>query len=113
LESGYISAICSAISELVTPQLPQSAQQAVEHADGVQTPSIQTKREKAFHDILGLVMACLSSEAYIEATGSWIAMAYRIWLDHCPAEMNPTTQQWRGLFSGLQVGKEKVSRHRN
>ncbi|KAG0156380.1 hypothetical protein PDIDSM_3558 [Penicillium digitatum] len=34
---------------------------------------------------------------------SWIAMAYRIWLDHCPIEMNPTTKDWRGLFSGLQV----------
>lgn len=49
-------------------------------------------------------MASLSCEAYVGASGSWIAMAYRIWLDHCPAEMNFTTKDWRGLFSGLQVG---------
>jgi hypothetical protein len=59
---------------------------------------------KAFHNILGLIMASLSSEAYVDATGSWIAMAYRLWLDHCPSEMDETTaQDWSGLFSGLQV----------
>ena len=68
---------------------------------------------KAFHNILGLIMACLSSEAYIDSTGSWIAMAYRLWLDHCPSEMDSrTTQDWRGLFSGLQV-KQSLSPSRN
>jgi hypothetical protein len=95
----------SAIAELVTPGLQPSSMQLLEHKDEQQNLSPQSKREKAFHDILGLIMASLSCEAYVGASGSWIAMAYRIWLDHCPAEMNSTTKDWRGLFSGLQVGQ--------
>ncbi|KOS47128.1 hypothetical protein ACN38_g1973 [Penicillium nordicum] len=102
LDSGYFAAMYSAIAELVTPSLHPSSLQG-EQKDEEQNISPQAKREKAFHDILGLVMASLSCEAYVGATGSWIAMAYRIWLDHCPAEMNSTTKDWRALFSGLQV----------
>lgn len=104
LDSGYFAAMYSAIAELVTPSLHPSSLQVLEQKDEEQNISPQAKREKAFHDILGLIMASLSCEAYVGATGSWIAMAYRIWLDHCPAEMNPTTKDWRALFSGLQVG---------
>ncbi|CAI7584131.1 unnamed protein product [Penicillium viridicatum] len=100
LDSGYFAAMYSAIAELVTPSLHPSS---LEQKDEEQNISQQAKREKAFHDILGLVMASLSCEAYVCATGSWIAMAYRIWLDHCPAQMNSTTKDWRALFSGLQV----------
>lgn len=100
--SGYFAATCCAISELVTPALyhipTHNAQWGEER-----NVSQQAKRESAFRNILGLIMASLSSEAYIDATGSWIAMAYRIWLDYCPADLNTTTQDWRGLFSGLQV----------
>ncbi|KAJ9485441.1 hypothetical protein VN97_g7908 [Penicillium thymicola] len=103
LDSGYFAAMYSAIAELVTPSLHPSSLQVLEQKDEEQNISPQAKREKAFHDILGLVMASLSCEAYIGATGSWIAMAYRIWLDHCPAEMNSTTKDWRALLSGLQV----------
>ncbi|OQD64597.1 hypothetical protein PENPOL_c007G08854 [Penicillium polonicum] len=103
LDSGYFAAMYSAIAELVTPSLHPSSLQVLEQKDEEQNISPQAKREKAFHDILGLIMASLSCEAYVCATGSWIAMAYRIWLDHCPAEMNPTTKDWRALFSGLQV----------
>lgn len=103
LDSGYFAAMYSAIAELVTPPLHPSSLQVLEQKDEEQNISPQAKREKAFHDILGLIMASLSCEAYVGATGSWIAMAYRIWLDHCPAEMNPTTKDWRALFSGLQV----------
>ncbi|KAF4760520.1 hypothetical protein HAV15_006465 [Penicillium sp. str.  len=103
LDSGYFAAMYSAIAELVTPSLHPSSLQVLEQKDEEQNISPQAKREKAFHDILGLIMASLSCEAYVGATGSWIAMAYRIWLDHCPAEMNPTTKDWRALFSGLQV----------
>ncbi|CAI7662900.1 unnamed protein product [Penicillium glandicola] len=103
LDSGYFAATYSAIAELVTPCLQPSSLQVSKHKDGEQNPSPQSKREKAFHDIIGLILASLSCEAYIDATGSWIAMAYRIWLDYCPADMNSTTQDWRGLFSGLQV----------
>ncbi|KAF7524446.1 hypothetical protein PCG10_005705 [Penicillium crustosum] len=103
LDSGYFAAMYSAIAELVTPSLHPSPLQVLEQKNEEQNISPQAKREKAFHDILGLIMASLSCEAYVGATGSWIAMAYRIWLDHCPAEMNSTTKDWRALFSGLQV----------
>ena len=94
----------NAIAELVTPGLHPGSLQLLEHKDEQQSLSPQSKSEKAFHDILGLIMASLSCEAYVGTSGSWIAMAYRIWLDHCPTEMNPSTKDWRGLFSGLQVG---------
>ncbi|CAI7660752.1 unnamed protein product [Penicillium palitans] len=103
LDSGYFAAMYSAIAELVTPSLHPSSLRVLEQKDEEQNISPQAKREKAFHDILGLIMASLSCEAYVGATGSWIAMAYRIWLDHCPSEMNSTTKDWRALFSGLQV----------
>lgn len=104
LDPGYFAAMYSAIAELATSGLHPSFLQVIEHKDEQQSLSPQSKREKAFHDILGLIMASLSCEAYVGASGSWIAMAYRIWLDHCPAEMNSSTKDWRGLFSGLQVG---------
>ncbi|KAJ5788332.1 hypothetical protein N7457_003322 [Penicillium paradoxum] len=104
LNSGYFTAICCAIAELATPRLHRRSLYAEKKTDEEQNaPTPQLKREDAFHDILGLIMACLGSEAYIETTGSWIAMAYRIWLDYLPTEMNSTTLDWRGLFSGLQV----------
>ncbi|KAJ5170468.1 uncharacterized protein N7500_003251 [Penicillium coprophilum] len=103
LDSGYFAAMYSAIAEIVTPSLRPSSLQVLEQKSEDQNLSPQSKREKAFHDILGLIMASLSCEAYIAATGSWIAMAYRLWLDHCPVDMTSTLQDWRGLFSGLQV----------
>ncbi|KAJ5206995.1 hypothetical protein N7491_002374 [Penicillium cf. griseofulvum] len=98
LDSGYLAAIYSAIAELVTPSLHLNSPQEQKNEEHP-----QSKREKAFHDILGLIMASLSCEAYVDATGSWIAMAYRLWLDHFPVDMTSTAQDWRGLFSGLQV----------
>lgn len=101
MESGYFAATCSTIAELVTPSFNPRSGFAEIHTG--EQESLQIKRYKAFHNILGLIMASLSSEAYIEATGSWIAMAYRLWLDNCPSELDASTPDWRGLFSGLQV----------
>ncbi|OQD82606.1 hypothetical protein PENANT_c020G09474 [Penicillium antarcticum] len=103
IETGYFAATCSAIAELVTPSLQPFSPQAIARNDDEQDLSPQSQTSVAFHNILGLIMASLSSEAYIDATGMWISMAYRIWLDHCPAEMNATMHDWHGLFSGLQV----------
>lgn len=100
MESGYFAATCSAIAELVTPPFNPGYGFVKTHT-GEQGSQIE--KYKAFHNILGLIMASLSSEAYIDATGSWIAMAYRLWLDNCPAELDASTPDWRGLFSGLQV----------
>ncbi|KAF3386726.1 hypothetical protein F1880_000869 [Penicillium rolfsii] len=104
MESGYFAATCSAIADLVTPSLKRT--EIIETSsctDGESMDVLGSKKEKAFHNILGLIMASLSSEAYIDATGSWIAVAYRLWLDHCPSEMDTSTPAWLGLFDGLQV----------
>lgn len=102
MESGYFAATCSAIAELVMPRSILGSEPETSNVDEWQCPS-QTRNYAAFHNILGLIMASLSSEAYVDATGSWIAIAYRLWLDNCPSEVNSTTLNWKDLFSGLQV----------
>ncbi|KAJ5532311.1 hypothetical protein N7494_008863 [Penicillium frequentans] len=97
LEAGYFTATCCAIAELASPSINLDLSTKRE-----KEPSDITRRN-AFHNILGLIMASLSSEAYIETTGLWIAMGYRLWLDHCPLDLGTSTLDWRGLFSGLQV----------
>jgi len=107
-DSGYFAATCSAINELLTPNLRPGLSIRRDSQTTDDSDSLPPKR-KAFNDILGLIMASLSSEAYIDATGSWIAMAYRLWLDHCPAQIDSTTPDWQGLFSGLQVRSPSLS----
>lgn len=99
---GYFAATCSAIAELVMP--PPAAASA--GSPGEQSSSAQSSsqvEDQVFHNILGLIMASLSSEAFIETTGTWISIGYRLLLDHCPHRVQDTSQDWRGLFSGLQV----------
>ncbi|OOQ88392.1 hypothetical protein PEBR_13737 [Penicillium brasilianum] len=104
MESGYFAATCSAIAELVTPCLKRSHVDLTgSYTDEDSSNALKIQKDKAFHNILGLIMASLSSEAYIDATGSWIAIAYRLWLDHCPSDMDASISDWRGLFCGLQV----------
>lgn len=91
LAPGYFAATCSAIMDLVIPP-----------ASGLDQTSSSSVEERVFHNILGLIMASLSSEAFIETTGTWISIGYRLLLDHCPHQVE-TNQDWRGLFSGLQV----------
>jgi hypothetical protein len=100
MEAGYFAATCSAIAELVTPSYIPRSGFASTNDEEQDSPPI--KKYNAFHNILGLIMASLSSEAYIDATGSWIAMAYRLWLDNF-TEPDTSTPDWLGLFSGLQV----------
>lgn len=102
MESGYFAATCSAIAELVMPCSNPGFNMSAPNATEEQGHS-QSRKYTTFHNILGLIMASLSSEAYVDTTGSWIAIAYRLWLDHCPSEINASTLDWRGLFSGLQV----------
>ncbi|RAK80643.1 Zn(II)2Cys6 transcription factor [Aspergillus fijiensis CBS 313.89] len=94
---GYFVAQCCAIAELVLPPniLPDNSPRTT------QSPT----EPMAYQNILGLIMASLSSEAYVPVTGHWIALAYRLFLDHTlptTAETG-TSQDWSGLFSGLQV----------
>ncbi|KAF5863693.1 hypothetical protein ETB97_009626 [Aspergillus alliaceus] len=100
LAGGYFMATCNAIAELVTPTpLPS----AVGPNAGDNGHPCYKEEDKAFQNILGLIMATLVSEAYIETTNKWIAIAYRLLLDHCPADLSGLTQDWRDLFSGIQV----------
>ncbi|KAH8693711.1 hypothetical protein BGW36DRAFT_209571 [Talaromyces proteolyticus] len=92
---GYFAATCSAIANLVMPS---------SSSFGLSNPNHPGSKveEVVFNDILGLIMASLSSEAFIDSTGTWISIGYRLLLDHCPhREQGP--QDWKGLFSGLQV----------
>lgn len=103
LAGGYFVAICSAIAELVIPSPlpdlfnPSSATLRSHDSSG------NADEQRVFQDILGLIMASLCSEAYVESTDKWIAIAYRLLLDHCPTAADSTTQDWPGLFSGIQV----------
>lgn len=103
LAPGYFTATCCAVAELVSPCLGSGIFPQKVRSINVRYGSPPSDGQRAFHNILGLIMASLSSEAYVNTTGSWIAMGYRLWLDHCPNESDEAEQEWRGLFSGLQV----------
>ena len=103
LAGGYLVAICSAIAELVIPSplptlLNWSSARLRRHGH-----SGSGEEQCVFQDILGLIMASLCSEAFVETTDKWIAIAYRLLLDHCPTGADNATQDWPGLFSGIQV----------
>ncbi|EAW10259.1 uncharacterized protein ACLA_047280 [Aspergillus clavatus NRRL 1] len=99
LAGGYLVATCNAVAELVMPNSMPGSPGWVGHP----ATSGPSDDHKVFQDIHGLVMASLSCEAYIETTDKWIALAYRLLLDHCPPNLDGTIYDWRGLFSGLQV----------
>jgi hypothetical protein len=62
-----------------------------------------TAEQNAFQNVLGLILAGLISEAFIDLTGIWISIGYRLILDHCPVFIDERASKWRQLFSGLQV----------
>ncbi|KAL2068773.1 hypothetical protein VTL71DRAFT_15111 [Oculimacula yallundae] len=100
LSPGFFVATCCAISELAVPI--QAAPRVDQQDSNGENPKISTE-EKAFQNVLGLILAGLISEAFIETTGLWITMGYRLTLDHCPVHMDERSYEWRGLFSGLQI----------
>jgi hypothetical protein len=99
LAGGYFAATCSAIAELVIPR----ARPGISGWTRSHVSSSTNDEHTVFQDILGLIMASLSCEAYIETTDKWIALAYRLLLDHCPSDLEDATYDWRRLFSGVQV----------
>ncbi|CZT47571.1 uncharacterized protein RSE6_08147 [Rhynchosporium secalis] len=100
LAPGFFVATCCAISELAVPI--QAAPRVDQPDNNCDAPKISTE-QKAFQNVLGLILAGLISEAFIETTGLWIAMGYRLTLDHCPVHIDEESYEWRGLFSGLQI----------
>ncbi|KAH6711205.1 hypothetical protein BKA61DRAFT_695196 [Leptodontidium sp. MPI-SDFR-AT-0119] len=100
LAPGFFVATCCAISELAVPI--QAAPRADQHDTNSENPKLDPE-QKAFQNVLGLILAGLISEAFIETTGLWISMGYRLTLDHCPVHIDERSHEWRGLFSGLQI----------
>jgi hypothetical protein len=100
LAPGYFVATCSAIAELAVPR--HAASRAAQHALTDENTQL-SEEQRAFQNVLGLILAGLISEAFIETAGLWIAMGYRLTLDHCPVQIDARSHEWRGLFSGLQV----------
>ncbi|PVH78178.1 hypothetical protein DL98DRAFT_255716 [Cadophora sp. DSE1049] len=100
LAPGFFVATCCAISELAVPI--QAAPRAEQHDTNSENTKLSAE-QKAFQNVLGLILAGLISEAFIETTGLWISMGYRLTLDHCPVHIDERSHEWRGLFSGLQI----------
>ncbi len=101
LGPAYFVATCCAISELAVPV--QAAPRAEQIEGDVESTKLNDE-QKAFQNVLGLILAGLISEAFIETTGLWISMGYRLTLDYCPVHIDERSHEWRGLFFWLQVG---------
>jgi len=96
----YFRATCSAIAELSIPSSLKTSELRVSvNREMLPVPAEQV----AFQDVLGLILAGLVSEAFINLTGIWISIGYRLTLDHCPVWIDDRSTKWRQLFSGLQV----------
>ncbi|GAB7354308.1 hypothetical protein MBLNU459_g4827t1 [Dothideomycetes sp. NU459] len=91
--SDYLSVLCSAIAQL---SLPGS-----EIGDSQTDPAATEKW--AFQTVLGIILAGLLTEATKKETGIWISIAYRLVLEHCPAQIDDRSREWRKLFTGLQI----------
>jgi hypothetical protein len=89
------------IAELSIPSALK--QSGIIATDETATPS-PTAEQNAFQNVLGLILAGLISEAFIDLTGIWISIGYRLILDHCPVFIDERASKWCQLFSGLQVG---------
>lgn len=100
----YFKATCSAIAELSVPEtLRRSTISTLD--DMLTAPTVE---QNAYQNVLGLILAGLISEAFIDVTGIWISIGYRLILDHCPVYVDQTVSKWRQLFSGLQVNHSAI-----
>jgi len=105
LSPEYFRATCSAIAELSIPVALKRPGLEVPR-DATVIP--QTDEQNAFQNVLGLILAGLVSEAFIDLTGIWISIGYRLTLDHCPVWIDERSSKWRQLFSGLQVYPQRT-----
>lgn len=94
LAPDYFVLTCSAIADLSVPS-PRQAEPVIDDT--------LADEQRAFQDVLGLILAGLVSEAYMKETGIWISIGYRILLDHCPINIDERSREWCGLFRGLQI----------
>jgi hypothetical protein len=81
LAPAYFVTTCSAISELAVPvQVTQQIESSITNPENEKL----SEEQKAFQNVLGLILAGLISEAFIETTGLLISIGYRLTLDYCP-----------------------------
>ncbi|KAH7380214.1 hypothetical protein DE146DRAFT_288085 [Phaeosphaeria sp. MPI-PUGE-AT-0046c] len=100
LAPSYFHVLCKAIAELSIPEALHPPLRVRQD----QNPSLSLNvQQDAFQNVLGLILAGLTSEALISLTGIWISIGYRLVLDHCPVYTNPAANRWRQLFAGLQI----------
>ncbi|KAF4300756.1 hypothetical protein GTA08_BOTSDO06924 [Botryosphaeria dothidea] len=94
LAPDYFVITCSAIADLSVPT-PRGT-------EPIKDENL-SEEQRAFQDVLGLILAGLVAEAYIKETGIWISIGYRILLDYCPMNIDERSREWCGLFRGLQI----------
>ena len=92
LTPDYFRVVCCAIAHLSIPDVP-----------GLEAGPNDDPEAWAFQTVLGIVLAGLLCEALTRATGVWISVGYRLILEHSPSRMDEASQDWKKLFSGLQV----------
>lgn len=100
LAPRYFHVLCKAIAELSIPDAlhPSVCGEGDQHA----LPSRDVEQD-AFQNVLGLILAGLTSEALIKLTAIWISFECRLVLNHYPVHINSTASRWRQLLSGLQA----------
>lgn len=105
LAPHYFVVLCNAIAQL---SVPGSAIGRPHGPAGSENCESTPSEEWAFQTVLGIVLAGLLAEGSERVTGLWISIAYRLILEHCPADQtymhsNGGGREWRKLFSGVQI----------
>ncbi|EFX05176.1 hypothetical protein CMQ_1812 [Grosmannia clavigera kw1407] len=109
LAPHYFTVLCNAIAQL---SVPESSMGRPYPRGGSSTATTDAYEEWAFQTVLGIVLAGLLAEASVTVTGLWISVAYRLILEHCPADQallaanndgGGGAREWRKLFSGVQI----------
>ena len=91
MSAFYRHSAVHAIAELVKPRASP-----VQHND-----------MEDLHNVLGIIITGLLSEAWVSETGAWIAIAYHLIL-HASSrsfrvEAKVKAEEWRGVYEGLRV----------
>jgi hypothetical protein len=91
MSAFYRHAAVHAIAELVKPQTMPARYDDMED----------------LHNVLGIIITGLMSEAWVSETGAWIAIAYHLILNASASsfrvEAKVKPEEWRGVYEGLRV----------
>lgn len=81
LAPHYFTVLCNAIAQLSVPD------SSLGRPHGGGSVGAAGHEEWAFQTVLGILLAGLLAEASVAVTGLWISIAYRLILEHCPADV--------------------------